>query len=133
MKTNYLFRVICVIILMTIVISNRAYAQQWVDLGSRKVNFGLDRDVIEVTYAEGTFTAIKLEVTDGSLNMHRCVVHFKNGTSQEVELRHNFGKGSESRIIDLNGNKRFISKIEFWYDSKNAQMRRATLTVWGRK
>jgi hypothetical protein len=133
MKTNCISRFLFVIALMTTVISNRAYAQQWVDLGSRKVNFGLDRDVIEVTYADGTFTAIKLEVTDGALNMHRCVVHFKNGTSQEVELRHNFGKGSESRVIDLAGNRRFISKIEFWYDSKNAQLRRATLTVWGRK
>jgi hypothetical protein len=89
--------------------------------------------VIGVTYIDGTFTAIKLEVTDGALNMHRCIVHFKNGSSQEVELRHNFGRGNESRIVDLNGNRRFISKIEFWYDSKNVHLKRATLTVWGRK
>lgn len=107
--------------------------QEWVELGSRKVNFGLDKDVIEVTYHEGTFTAIKLGVTDGALNMHRCVIHFENGTQQEVELRFNFAQGSESRVVDLNGNRRFIKKIDFWYDSKNMQSRRATLTVWGRK
>jgi len=107
--------------------------QEWVTLGSRKVNFGLDKDVIEVAYREGTFTAIKLEVTDGALNMHRCTIHFENGTQQEVELRHTFTKGSESRVIDLNGNRRFIKKIVFWYDSKNLQLNRATLTVFGRK
>jgi len=107
--------------------------QEWITLGSRKVNFGLDKDVIEVTYHEGTFTAIKLEVTDGALNMHRCVIHFENGTQQEVELRYTFAKGSESRVIDLNGNRRFIKKIVFWYDSKDLQLKRATLTVFGRK
>ncbi len=107
--------------------------QEWVQLGSRKVNFGLDRDEIPVSYHEGTFTAIKLEVTDGGLNMHRCVIHFENGTQQEVPLRYEFARGTESRVIDLVGNKRFIKKIIFWYDSKNRQVNRATLTVFGRK
>lgn len=107
--------------------------QEWVVLGSRKVNFGLDRDEIPVTYREGTLTAVKLEVTDGGLNMHRCVIHFENGTQQEVQLRDSFTKGSQSRVIDLVGNKRFIKKIVFWYDSKNLQVNRATLTVFGRK
>ena len=107
--------------------------QEWVSLGSKKVNFKLDRDVVNVSYKDGTFTAVKFEVSDGSLNMHRCVVHFENGGKQEVELRHNFGKGSESRVVDLKGNRRFIEKIEFWYDSKNAQNKRATITVLGKK
>jgi len=108
-------------------------SQEWVQLGSRKVNFGLDRDEIPVTYHEGTFTAIKLEVTDGGLNMHRCVIHFENGTQQEVSLRYEFARGTESRVIDLVGNRRFIKKIVFWYDSKNKQANRATLTVFGKK
>lgn len=119
--------------LKPIILCKREVAQEWIELGSRKVNFGLDKDVIEVTYHEGTFTAIKLEVTDGGLNMHRCVIHFENGTQQEVALRYSFAKGSESRVIDLNGNRRFIKKIVFWYDSKDLQFKHATLTVWGRK
>jgi hypothetical protein len=107
--------------------------QDWVSLGTKKVNFGLDRDVIQVSYKDGTFTAIKFEVSDGALNMHRCVVHFENGGKQEVDVRHNFGKGSESRVIDLKGNRRFINKIEFWYDSKNLKNKRATITVLGKK
>src|SRR5687767_6150205 len=129
MKRSVLFTLL---LLSSMLISFMA-PPKWVSLGSKKVDFLVDKDVIPVTYREGAFTAIKLEVNDGALNMHRCVIHFENKSTQEVELRHNFGKGSESRVIDLKGNKRFIERIEFWYDSKNAQLRKATVTVWGRK
>jgi len=111
---------------------NKYQAERWEHLGSRKVNFGLDHDVIAVTAFEGAFTRLKLKVTGGSLNMHRMVVEYGNGTKDEIELRHNFMRGSESRIIDLVGNKRVIKTITFWYDTKNAASRRATLHVFGR-
>jgi hypothetical protein len=112
---------------------NFTSADRWVQIGARKVDYGLDRDVIPVTYRQGYFEAIKIVVRGGALNMHKCVVHFENGGSQEVELRHNFTKGSDSRVVDLKGNKRFIEKIEFWYDTKNTADRKATVVVWGRK
>jgi len=105
----------------------------WVSLGSKKVNFGLDRDVIHVSYRDNLLTAIKILVNDGALNMHKCTVYFENGGQQEVELRHNFAAGSNSRVIDLKGNKRNIDRIEFWYDTKNAANRKAEVQVWGRK
>lgn len=105
----------------------------WVHLGSRKVNYGLDRDVINVTYKDGTFESIKIMVNNGAVNMHKCTVYFGNGGKQEIELRHNFAKGSDSRIVDLKGNKRFIDKIEFWYDTKNLAREKAEIEVWGRR
>lgn len=105
----------------------------WVQLGMRKVNYGLDHDVIPVTYREGYFEAIKIVVRGGALNMHKCTVYFENGGQQEVELRHNFTKGSDSRVVDLKGNKRLIEKIELWYDTKNIADRKAVVVVWGRK
>jgi len=130
MKATVITALLAIVVLCNFALTP---AQDWIQLGSRKVNFGLDRDEIPVSYREGTFTAVKLEVTDGGLNMHRCVIHFENGTQQEVPLRFSFARGSESRVIDLVGNKRFIKKIVFWYDSKNLQVKRATLTVYGRK
>jgi len=127
------FFLIGLLFLMSSALISFVLPPKWVSLGSKKVDFQVEKDVLPVTYREGAFSAIKLEVSDGALNMHRCIIHFENKTSQEVELRHNFGKGSESRVIDLKGNKRFIESIEFWYDSKNVQMRKATITVWGRK
>ncbi len=105
---------------------------RWELLGSRKVDYRLDRDVIPVTWREGAFDAIRIVVKDGALNMHRCVIHFENGDKEEVALRHQFRRGSASRLIDLPGNKRLIEKIEFWYDTKNFSGEKATVLVYGR-
>ncbi len=111
----------------------QAQRDSWVRLGSRKVNYTLDRDVIPVTYRDGVFESIRLVVKGGAINMHKCVVHFENGGVQEIELRHTFTRASSSRVIDLRGNKRIIEKIVFWYDTKNLSRGRATLTVFGKK
>ncbi len=105
---------------------------KWEKLGSKKVNYRLDKDVIKVGAKEGTFTKLKIAVTNGSLNMHKMVVVYKNGQRDEIELRQNFSKKSDSRVIDLAGNKRFIDQIIFWYDSKNLSRKRAKVHVYGR-
>ena len=105
---------------------------EWERLGVRKVNFGIDKDVISLGIVDARFTKLKVDVT-GSLNMHKMKVHYGNGTSQEISIKHNFIKGSNSRVIDLKGNKRIIKKVEFWYDTKNKAKRKATLKLFGRK
>lgn len=105
---------------------------KWERLGSRKVNFGLDKDVIAVGAHEGGFTKLKIEIRGGALNMHKMEVHFMNGSDQNVELKHNFAKGGGSRIIDLPGNKRIIKSITFYYDTKNIAQSKATVHVFGR-
>ena len=105
----------------------------WQRIGSKKVNFKLDRDVIPVGLDDGRFSKLKVLVTRGSLNMHKMVVHYGNGTKNEIALRHNFGRKSTSRIIDLKGNKRFIKKITFIYDTKNYSKQRAKIHVFGKK
>jgi hypothetical protein len=124
-----------VVLLLFILFSADLYAQRdnWVRLGSRKVNYTLDRDEIPVTYRDGAFEAIRVVVTGGSMNMHKCIVHFENGGVQEIDLRHTFTRASSSRVIDLRGNKRFIEKVVFWYDTKNLSRGRATVTVFGKK
>ena len=31
--------------------------------------------------------------------MHRCVVHFENGSKEEIDLRHNFSKNSSQELL----------------------------------
>lgn len=111
-----------------------ANAQQgtWEKLGSRKVDRKVDHDEIMVTWTDGVFDAIKIMVTGAPLNMHKCVVHFGNGSSQEIELKHNFAQGSDSRVVDLKGNNRIINRISFWYDTQGVFRGKATVTVFGR-
>lgn len=129
MRLKNLF--ICVLLLIGATTSS---AQQgtWENLGSRKVDRRVDHDEILVTWKDGVFDALKIVVTGAPLNMHKCVVHFGNGTSQEIELRHNFAQGSDSRIVDLVGNNRIINRISFWYDTKGLLRGKATVTVFGR-
>jgi hypothetical protein len=111
---------------------NNALKGPWEILGMRKINYSLDRDEIIVTRAEGVFTALKVKVKKAPINMQKLVVSFGNGEVEELELRNNFAAGSESRVIDLPGNKRVIKKIVFWYDTKNIANRKGIVEVWGR-
>ncbi len=105
---------------------------KWEKLGSRKVDYGLDKDVIQVGAHEGAFTKLKIQVMGGALNMHKVVVEYGNGTKDELEVKQNFDKNSGTRVIDLEGNKRIIKDITFWYDTKNAAKGKATVIVFGK-
>ncbi|MDP4263162.1 MAG: hypothetical protein Q8941_11600 [Bacteroidota bacterium] len=105
---------------------------KWEKLGERKVNFKADRDEIGVGRFEGFFDALQVKVKRGPINMFKMVVHFHNGETKEIELRNNFAAGSESRVIDLPGNKRVIDKVVFWYETKGFADSKAIVELWGR-
>ncbi|MEM7187848.1 MAG: hypothetical protein AAF466_14465 [Bacteroidota bacterium] len=107
--------------------------KEWVKLGTKKVDFKLDKDVLDVGIKDGQFSKLKLMVSGGNLNMHKMVVHYGNGSKENIELRHNFSKKSASRTIDIKGKDRFIKKIVFIYDTKNASKRKAKIHVFGRR
>ena len=105
---------------------------RWEKLGERNVNFRVDRDEIFVTAAEGRFTALKIKVRKGAINLHKMVVHFGDGSEQEVETRDEIAAGGESRVINLEGNRRIITKVVFVYDTKNFADSKAEVELWGR-
>jgi len=118
--------------LFSLLIMSFTMPPKWEKLGSRKVNFGLEKDILPVGPHEGAFTKLKIQVTGGSVNMKKMFVNFKNGDRKEIELKQNFAKGSGSRVIDLPGNKRIIKNIVFVYDTKNHSKKRASIHVFGR-
>jgi hypothetical protein len=103
----------------------------WERLGSRHVSLAAERDVIPVGAREGAFTALKLEVSGGSLEMYDVRITFGDGDVWSPNTRLNFREGSWSRTLDLPGRARVIRKVEFRYRS---QVRRgkATVHVYGR-
>lgn len=132
MKTFVFVKFALPLLALVLLFSAFALPPRWEYLGQRKVNYGIDRDEIVVTYREGKFNAIKLLVKHADLNMTKCTVHFENGGTQDVETRFRIPAGGESRVIDLDGRGRFIEKIIFWYDTKNSENRKAVVEVWGR-
>lgn len=105
---------------------------KWELLGTKEVNFGLDKDEIMVTAAEGVFKSIQLKVRRSAINMHKLTVHFADGSEQNVVLKNNFRAGGQSRVIDLEGNNRIIRKVTLWYDTKNYKNRKALIELWGK-
>lgn len=106
---------------------------RWEKLGQRRVNYGLDRDEILVTAREGRFTSIRLKAEIAPINIHRCVVHFANGTTESFRFAGNdLRAGQVTRNLDLPGNRRVITKVVFWYDTKNRAARRGRVELWGR-
>ena len=129
-----IYFLLSIIILMVGCASNPSvvYSSKWEKLGQTTVNYRLDKDVINVTARQGSFNAINLVFQGGAMNMHRCVVHYRNGDQQKVNLKGQFRGGDETRVIDLDGGNRVISKVVFWYDTKNLARKKSTVNLWGR-
>jgi hypothetical protein len=105
----------------------------WKFIADKWVNFGVDRDVIHFDNIKDDFRQLKIRVTDGPLKMLDMKVYFNNGSMQDVQLRSLFKQGSESRVIDLDGGLRHLTKIEFWYETVGRAKGKARVAVWGKK
>ena len=127
--SSFLF-LTCTIALMSFTISD--IAPRWEKLGERRVNLGLDHDRIEVGARDGYFSKLKIIVRNSGINCHKIVVHFGNGESQNIDIRQDIPSGGESRVIDIDGRKRVIKHVDFWYDTKGLINDRAVGELWGR-
>lgn len=106
---------------------------KWEKLGSRKVQFKAEKDVITVTRYEGRFNAVRLKVEKSDINLHRFEIHYGNGDIQRIKVNRVIKAGSVSKNIDLKGRgRRIIKKVEFWYDTKGYEGKKATVELWGR-
>ena len=106
-------------------------AKKWDFLGERSVNFKLDKDEISVTAKEGVFKKIKLQVRKAPVHFRKVVVHYRNGTSETIALRDKIRAGGETRAIDLNGNKRIIKKVVFFYNTKVKAPQKGKVMLFG--
>jgi hypothetical protein len=109
------------------------YGRGWEVLGTRSVDLGLDRDVIEVGRREGAFDAIGIAVDVRDINMRSLIITYGNGESESLPMRAFLRAGERSRPIDLAGARRFIRRIELLYGTDRRRGPRAEVTVYGRK
>jgi hypothetical protein len=104
----------------------------WGKLGQGSIE-PTDNGVHTVTAQAGKpVHAIKIKVLKGGVNLHRCEVWFSDGSKRLVELRNDVPAGSESREINLSEGLKQVSKIVFWYDTRNYGQR-ADVELWGKK
>ncbi len=127
------FMAVLLIVCLGAAVALEAQAPRWKLLGTRKVTFRTERDVINVGADEGIFTKIKLTVKQSGVKFQDLKVYFANGDVFDVKIRKVIPIGGETRVIDLPGKNRIIKKVVFWYSSTTANARRATIRLYGRK
>lgn len=93
----------------------RRYRHSWVALSEP---FALDRVWRPIDVAErGTFTQLRLQTARGASQIHRVVIHFKNGEQQIVDVHKRLAVDSPMLEITLDGNNRKIDRIVIVGDS----------------
>jgi hypothetical protein len=103
----------------------------WALLGEQTVQGKRDKDVILVGKYEGKFDQLQLVVLDSDIELKDLTVHFGNGEKWSPALKHSFKEGQRSKVIDLPGNNRTISKIELLY-ANTPGGGKAKVAVYGR-
>jgi hypothetical protein len=107
-------------------------ATSWERLGAREVDFGRDRDTIEVGKKEGKFKQLQIRVKGAPIEISDIVVTFANDQKFTPDVRHRFDEGEGSRVIDLPGDRRGIRKIDFNYRSINRREGKGRVEVYAR-
>ena len=103
----------------------------WTLIGTTHAQHMNDHDSIALTGPGNHFHSIRLKVTGAPLHMQRMRVTYGNGAPEEIPLRFNFKQGSMSRVIDLRGGERAISRVDFWYDTKGWFKGTADVSLYG--
>src|SRR5688572_27749918 len=133
MKASKLFALAVVILIGSY--STVAVAQNtltWDKLGTEAVDFAIDHDVVSLKNSSKPYSALKIKVLNGTVNIHKATVHFANGDTQDIDLPDPVTPNNDGQLIDLVGNKRLIEKVTFWYDTKNSNNNKAVVEVWGK-
>ena len=137
MKTQTIKLIIALGFLLAIAFSAyNSFSQNkltWDKIGTEQVDYTIDHDVVSLNKSQQTYTALKIKVINGTLNVHKATVHFVNGEKQDFELPEVLTEGNDGKLIDLVGNKRLIEKVTFWYDTENKNNEKAMIEVWARK
>jgi hypothetical protein len=91
----------------------------WERLGCQKVGFLVDRDAIKVGRREGTFKAIRLEVSGNTVYINDLRVVYGNGAPDDLQVRSEIREGGQTRPLDLKGRgERAINRVELTYRAK---------------
>ena len=104
---------------------------RWEQLGCRKVGFLVDRDVVPVGRLEGRFKSVRLSVAGNAIFLRDVKVVYANGNVDDYPVRTLVPAGTQTRAIDLKGERRAIKQIELTYRSRASFKGRATVCVLG--
>ncbi|HOX81921.1 MAG TPA: hypothetical protein PLJ60_11805 [Chryseolinea sp.] len=107
-----------------------AKTDSWTLIGSRTVDYLIDRD--EISIEPSVFNELKFTIKNGTLSMHKCTLHFADGSTKDIEFPDDV-KASTERTVDMKGSNLKLDKVIFWYDTDHKSDVKAVVEVWGKK
>lgn len=105
----------------------------WIKLADRTVQYTIDHTEITIDGLHHDLTALRVRVPKGTINLHRCVVYYKDSQTQDIAVLNSIPEGSESKVIELTPNGQAVVKVILVYDTKNRAIQKADVELWGRK
>lgn len=111
------------LLLILALVSPTAYGKRWILLGTAHADKTEDHKTIHVGGAQGQFHRIQLRVNGGPVEFQRVVVHFGDGTKEELGVAEHVHSGGKTREIELPGELRTIDGVELWYSKENLETR----------
>ena len=132
MRSKSTLSVLAILLLLIGSASTLKAQREWIHLGDKHVDGNSDHDKISLGSSEGWFRQLQIRVEDAPVSFKRVVVHFGNGTDEELQFREVINAGGSTRAMDLRGRRRIIKSVEFWYEKVIGSATRPTVRLYGR-
>jgi hypothetical protein len=105
----------------------------WHKIGEVKADFKMDSESIAVL-GKDQFKAIKMKVTDATINIAKVTVFYESGSTQEIPVNGVLKAGVETGEYKLQNPTEEIKKVTFTYKSQpNAKDEKAHVELYGLK
>jgi hypothetical protein len=101
-------------------------------LGRREVNFGIDRDSIDVNRTSGPMRQLLITAKMNPVEVFTVRVIFESGAAFDADVRERLFVGRDRLTLDLPGEARKVREVTFRYRKLNNAVRRAVIELWGR-
>jgi hypothetical protein len=101
-------------------------------LGRREVNFGIDRDSIDVDRAAGPLRQLLITAKMNPVEIFSIRVVFESGATFDSDVRERLFVGRDRLVLDLPGEVRKVREVTFRYRKLNNAVRRAVIELWGK-
>ena len=105
------------------VVSPVANAKHWVVLGTAHADKSEDHKAIHVGSEAGQFHGVQLRVGGGAVEFQRVIVHFGDGSHEELADAERVRSGEKTRELNLPGERRTIDSVELRYSKENLDTR----------
>jgi hypothetical protein len=114
MRRKHFRRIIAGLLALAFESSLLARGQFWDFLGYTQVSSSQDHGRIQISRRDVHFRTIQLRVSGEAIFFDRLVIHFDDGTSQQLIVSDRISPGTRNYVIDLPG-ERSLESVELWY------------------